>query len=84
MPTAGRPAVIQKLELEQPRVQTVIVRVEKPGAVRFAASVGVEVERSRDETIQSQPTPLPAAGLAFSDRGDCFRLEQEFAAFLGP
>ena len=26
-----------------------IVRVEKPGAVRFAASAGVEIERSRDE-----------------------------------
>jgi FolB domain-containing protein len=31
--------------LEQEGVQRVIVRVEKPGAVRFAASVGVEVER---------------------------------------
>jgi len=28
-------------------VQKVIVRVEKPGAVRFAESVGVEIERSR-------------------------------------
>ncbi len=35
--------------LQQPGVQSVTVRVEKPGAVRFAASVGVEVERSRDE-----------------------------------
>ena len=35
--------------LEQPGVEKAIVRVEKPGAVRFAASVGVEVERSRDE-----------------------------------
>jgi FolB domain-containing protein len=34
--------------LETPLVQSVIVRVEKPGAVRFAASVGVEVERSRE------------------------------------
>ena len=25
-----------------------VVRVEKPGAVRFAESVGVEIERSRD------------------------------------
>lgn len=36
--------------LQQPRVQKATVRVEKPGAVRFAASVGVEVERSRDES----------------------------------
>ena len=33
--------------LEQPGVQKGLVRVEKPGAVRFAESVGVEVERSR-------------------------------------
>ena len=35
--------------LEEKGVQKVIVRVEKPGAVRFAESVGVEIERSRDE-----------------------------------
>ncbi|HVN16252.1 MAG TPA: dihydroneopterin aldolase [Anaerolineales bacterium] len=35
--------------LEENGVQKVIVRVEKPGAVRFAESVGVEIERSRDE-----------------------------------
>ena len=30
-------------------VKKVIVKVEKPGAVRFAKSVGVEIERKRDE-----------------------------------
>ena len=35
--------------LEEQGVLKVIVRVEKPGAVRFAESVGVEVERSKDE-----------------------------------
>ena len=35
--------------LDEMGVQKVIVRVEKPGAVRFSASVGVEIERSRDE-----------------------------------
>lgn len=35
--------------LKEDGVQKVIVRVEKPGAVRFAESVGVEIERSRDE-----------------------------------
>ncbi len=35
--------------LAQPGVERAIVRVEKPGAVRFAASVGVEIERGRDE-----------------------------------
>lgn len=39
---------LAQLCLEQEGVQKAIVRVEKPGAVRFAASVGVEVERSRD------------------------------------
>lgn len=33
--------------LEEPEVQGVRIRVEKPGAVRFARSVGVEIERFR-------------------------------------
>jgi FolB domain-containing protein len=33
--------------LEQPGVQIATVRVEKPGAVRYARSVGVEIERKR-------------------------------------
>jgi FolB domain-containing protein len=33
--------------LEEPGVHKVQVRVEKPGAVRFSRSVGVEIERSR-------------------------------------
>ena len=40
---------LAKLCLEQKSINKVIVRVEKPGAVRFAKSVGVEIERSRDE-----------------------------------
>ena len=40
---------LAKICLEEKSVQKVIVRVEKPGAVRFAESVGVEIERSRDE-----------------------------------
>lgn len=40
---------IAKLCLEEKGVQKIIVRVEKPGAVRFAESVGVEVERNRDK-----------------------------------
>jgi len=39
-------ADIANLCLEEPHVQKVVVRVEKPGAVRFAESVGVEIERS--------------------------------------
>lgn len=38
---------LAKICLQEKGVQKVIVRVEKPGAVRFAESVGVEVERSR-------------------------------------
>jgi FolB domain-containing protein len=40
---------LAKLCLQENGVQKVMVRVEKPGAVRFSKSVGVEVERSRDE-----------------------------------
>lgn len=38
---------IARICLEEPNAQKVWVRVEKPGAVRFAQSVGVEIERSR-------------------------------------
>jgi FolB domain-containing protein len=38
---------LAKICFEDDGVQKVIVRVEKPGAVRFAESVGVEIERSR-------------------------------------
>jgi FolB domain-containing protein len=40
---------IAKVCLEFKQVQTARVRVEKPGAVRFASSVGVEIERSRED-----------------------------------
>jgi len=37
---------VAKLCLKEPGVLKVRVRVEKPGAVRFSESVGVEIERS--------------------------------------
>jgi len=40
---------LAKICLEEKNVEKVVVRVEKPGAARFAESVGVEIERSRDE-----------------------------------
>jgi FolB domain-containing protein len=40
---------LARICLEEKGVQKVIIRVEKPGAVRFAESVGVEIERNRDE-----------------------------------
>lgn len=40
---------IAKICLEDQRIQKAIVSVEKPGALRFAESVGITIERSRDE-----------------------------------
>ncbi|MBF0124302.1 MAG: dihydroneopterin aldolase [Magnetococcales bacterium] len=40
-------AAIASISLADPRVIKVAVEVEKPGAVRFARSVGVRIERSR-------------------------------------
>lgn len=40
---------LAKICFEQKGVVKTIVRVEKPGAVRFAKSVGVEIQRTRDE-----------------------------------
>jgi FolB domain-containing protein len=42
-------ADIARLCLEEPGVTRVRVRVEKPGALRFARSVGVEIERSHED-----------------------------------
>lgn len=41
-------ADIAALCLEDPHVAAVDVRVEKPGALRFARSVGVEIHRERE------------------------------------
>ncbi|HEX6383654.1 MAG TPA: dihydroneopterin aldolase [Anaerolineae bacterium] len=40
---------IASLILAEFQVERVRVRVEKPGALRFAQSVGIEIERSRDD-----------------------------------
>ncbi len=42
-------ADIAEICLAMAGVQEVIVRVEKPGAVRFSKSVGVEIRRSKSE-----------------------------------
>ena len=53
--TAGRLTVealandLAKICLQEKEVQKVIVRVEKPGAISIAKSVGVEIERTRDD-----------------------------------
>jgi FolB domain-containing protein len=43
-------ADLARLCLEQPGVQGVRVRVEKPGAVRFSGGVGVEIERMKEDS----------------------------------
>ena len=40
---------LARLCLEVPGVMKVRLRVEKPGAVRFARSVGVEIERGKED-----------------------------------
>jgi FolB domain-containing protein len=42
-------ADLAQLCLEVARVEKVRVRVEKPGAVRFSRSVGVEIERAKED-----------------------------------
>lgn len=42
-------ADIARIALDRPGVRRVRVRVEKPGAVRFARSVGVEIERRHED-----------------------------------
>jgi FolB domain-containing protein len=44
-------ADLATLCLEDPRVEKAQVRVEKPGAVRFSRSVGVEIEREKEARI---------------------------------
>jgi FolB domain-containing protein len=40
---------LARLCLDEPGAQKVRVRVEKPGAVRFSRSVGVEIERVKED-----------------------------------
>jgi D-erythro-7,8-dihydroneopterin triphosphate epimerase len=55
----GEPMLVERLVAEiarlccecDPRVQAVEVTVEKPGALRFARSVGVTVHRTREEAL---------------------------------
>ena len=55
--TAGRLTVealandLARICLEESRVSRVLVRVEKPGAVRFTRSVGVEIERTSKDYV---------------------------------
>lgn len=40
---------ISRIVLVEHGARRVVVRVEKPGALRFAASVGVEIDRTRED-----------------------------------
>lgn len=44
-------ADLASLCLEEALVKKVRVRVEKPGAVRFSRSVGVEIERAKEDSF---------------------------------
>lgn len=44
-------ADLARICFEDPGVQKVRIRVEKPGAVRFSSSVGVEIERVRKDLV---------------------------------
>ena len=74
---SGKPMLVERLVSElaqlvfdlEPKVQEVDLTVEKPGALRFARSVGISIHRSRvgdhtagthqgdGETSQTEPTP---------------------------
>ncbi len=59
-------AEIAALCLDDPRVERARVTVEKPGALRFARSVGVTIERDRYQGACERPDHepgLPVAGL---------------------
>jgi dihydroneopterin aldolase/2-amino-4-hydroxy-6-hydroxymethyldihydropteridine diphosphokinase len=58
--------------LEDPRVERATVRVEKPGALRFARSVGVEIERGRGAS--------PRANRAFISLGSNIEAERNLPA----
>ena len=44
-------ADLARICLEEPGGQQVRIRVEKPGAVRFSKSVGVEIERTQEDGL---------------------------------
>jgi 2-amino-4-hydroxy-6-hydroxymethyldihydropteridine diphosphokinase len=65
-------AEIAAICLEDPRVERATVRVEKPGALRFARSVGVEIERTRGAS--------PRTNRAFISLGSNIEAERNLQA----
>jgi 2-amino-4-hydroxy-6-hydroxymethyldihydropteridine diphosphokinase len=68
-------AEIAALCLGEPAVERVTVRVEKPGALRFARSVGVEIERARSPHERARGD-FPKANRAFLLLGSNINPEQ--------
>ena len=66
--------------LREPGVERVMVRVEKPGAVGAAGSVGVEIERALGPLIGGSGSPAVGAAL---DRRRKARTTTEIAIFRG-
>ena len=73
-------AEIAALCLEDPRVEKVNVRVEKPGALRFARSVGVEIERTRADLRKSLPRAFIALGSNINGEQNLQEAVQRLAA----
>ena len=46
---------IAKIAIVEHSAERITVRVEKPGALRFAQSVGVEIERERADFVRDSP-----------------------------
>ena len=53
---------LAELCLEEPKVRKAVVRVDKPGAVAEAASVGVEVERARQTKVRKEAGKVQQRG----------------------
>lgn len=53
---------LAELCLEEPRVRKAVVRVDKPGAVAEAASVGVEIERARQAKVRKEAGKVQRRG----------------------
>jgi 2-amino-4-hydroxy-6-hydroxymethyldihydropteridine diphosphokinase len=70
-------AEIAAICLEDPRVERATVRVEKPGALRFARSVGVEIDRNRADL---QRGGTPRANRAFIALGSNIEAERNLPA----
>jgi len=64
---------IARFCLEEPGVIGVQVRVEKPGAVRFAQSVGVEIERFRSENEATMHQAYISLGSNINPRENMMR-----------